>query len=235
MGKTAVIIVAGGSGLRMGSEIPKQFLPLAGRPVLVRTLESFRATLPDADIVVVLPAGEMGRWEAICREYALGGTHRVCPGGENRFQSVKAGLAMVSDAEEVLVQDGVRPLIGGALILRVLETVRRAGTAVPVVEVTDSFRRLDGQGGSAVVDRGTLRAVQTPQGFRGELLRRAYEQPWCAAFTDDASVVERAGVRITLCEGERNNIKITEPFDLTIAEAWLGKVGGCSPKAVKDK
>ena len=226
MGKTAVIIVAGGSGTRMGAEIPKQFLPLAGRPVLVRTFERFRTTLPGADIVVVLPAGEMARWEAICREYALGGTHRVCPGGENRFRSVKAGLTMVPDAEEVLVQDGVRPLVSGTLIRRVLETVRRTGTAVPVTEPVDSFRRVDAEGRSEVVDRASLRAVQTPQGFRGELLRRAYEQPWCAAFTDDATVVEHAGGGITLCEGERSNIKITEPFDLKIAEAWLGRSDG---------
>ena len=223
MGKTAVIIVAGGSGTRMGSEIPKQFLPLAGQPVLVRTLERFQATLPEADIVVVLPAGEMARWEAICREYALEGTHHICPGGRNRFLSVKAGLAMVPNAEEILVQDGVRPLVSGTLIHRILETMRRTGTAIPVVEPVDSFRRVNAEGKSEVLDRASLRAVQTPQGFRGELLRRAYEQPWCAAFTDDATVVEHTGVEITLCEGERSNIKITEPFDLKIAEAWLEK------------
>ncbi len=223
MEKTAVIIVAGGSGTRMGSEVPKQFLPLAGRPVLVHTLERFLATLPRADVVVVLPAGETARWEAICREYALEGTHRVCPGGENRFLSVKAGLAMVPDADFVLVQDGVRPLASGELIRRVLDTARRTGAAVPVAEPADSFRRVDAEGVSAAVDRSSLRSVQTPQGFRGELLRQAYRQPWCAAFTDDATVVERAGGRIVLCEGERSNIKITTPFDMVVAGAWIGR------------
>ena len=223
MGKTAVIIVAGGAGTRMGSEIPKQFLPLAGRPILVRTLERFRTTLPGADIVVVLPAGEMDRWKTICRDYLLEGTHRVCPGGENRFQSVRSGLAMVPDAEEILVQDGVRPLVSKRLILRVLDTVRKSGTAIPVVEPVDSFRRVETEGRSEVVDRARLRAVQTPQGFRGELMRRAYAQSWRPVFTDDATVVECAGETVVLCEGERSNIKITEPFDLAIAEAWIDR------------
>ncbi len=217
---TVILIVAAGSGLRMGSEIPKQFLPLGGKPVLAHTVGRFAAAQPGARIVVVLPADGFSHWEQETRKWLPGIRFEVCRGGENRFASVRAGLAVAGPCDQVLIHDGVRPLASEGLIIRVLECVAAYGSAVPVVEPVDSFRSIDATG-SAPIERSTLRAVQTPQGFTYETIAEAYALPYHPGFTDDASVVEASGRRVTLCEGERLNIKITTPEDLAVAEALI--------------
>lgn len=223
MDNLAVIIVAGGSGARMDSPTPKQFLPLGGegKPVLVHTLERFVAAAPAARIVVALPQDEIARWEQICDRYGLGATHTVCAGGETRFHSVRNALAVVADARLVAVHDGVRPLVSAELIGRVFEAARQHGAAIPVVEPVDSLRLLDDAGGSAACDRRRIRAVQTPQAFRREIIVAAYKTVYDPRFTDDASVVESAGTPVVLCAGDAANIKITAPTDLAVAQALL--------------
>ncbi len=221
----SVIIVAGGSGTRMGGDIPKQFLPLAGKPILVHTVERFAGALPSAQIITVLPASQMERWRAMAAQWGLAGRITLCEGGENRFSSVKRGLALVDGrCRIVAVHDGVRPLVSRRTIAESIDAARREGAAIPVVAAVDSFREVTA-GGSHPVDRERLRAVQTPQVFRADLLRRAYGAEFDPAFTDDASVVERLGVRVALVEGDRANVKITTPVDLAVAGALLAAAG----------
>lgn len=224
MENVSVIIVAGGSGSRMGADIPKQFLKLNGTPILAITLRRFLDALPGCSITVVLPEAEIPRWKAICAKEGLEGTHMVCAGGNTRFASVLNGLATAGDCDYIAVHDGVRPLVSPDMIRRCISTAATYGTAIPAVRPVDSFRRLtEDDGGSHPIDRERLRAIQTPQVFRADLLLKAYSQPYRHEFTDDASVVEAYGTRITLCEGERSNIKITTPEDLCIAEALLSR------------
>lgn len=220
MAKTGVIIVAGGSGTRMGSEEPKQFIAIAGKEILVRTLEKFLCALPGADIVVVLPAGEFPRWDSIVRRHGLEGTHRCCAGGRNRYLSVKNGLGALGKCDYIAVHDGVRPLLSEEMIKRCVESAECNRTAVPVVEPVDSFRLIL-NGKADIIDRAQLRAVQTPQVFRADILREAYDAEYSVSFTDDASVVERYGVQLSFCRGEHGNIKITRPGDLIYAEAVI--------------
>ncbi len=231
MTNISVIIVAGGSGTRMGAAVPKQFLPLEEEEtILEATLRRFLAALPDSEIVVVLPAAETERWREICRQRGISETHRLCSGGATRFESVRNGIAALGPCDYIAVHDGVRPLVTERLIHTCVATAERYGTAVPAIRPADSFRRVDATTGkSRPVDRETLRAVQTPQVFRADLLRRAYKADYRPEFTDDASVVEANGEQVTLCEGERTNIKITSPADLLIARilrhAGTGKDG----------
>ncbi|HJE09021.1 MAG TPA: 2-C-methyl-D-erythritol 4-phosphate cytidylyltransferase [Tidjanibacter sp.] len=219
MTNISVIIVAGGSGTRMGAAVPKQFLPLEEEEtILEATLRRFLAALPDSEIVVVLPAAETERWREICRQRGISETHRLCSGGATRFESVRNGIAALGPCDYIAVHDGVRPLVTERLIHTCVATAERYGTAVPAIRPADSFRKVDATTGkSRPVDRETLRAVQTPQVFRADLLRRAYKADYRPEFTDDASVVEANGEQVTLCEGERTNIKITSPADLLIA------------------
>lgn len=221
--RIGVIIVAGGSGTRMGAAVPKQFMELCGEPVLVRTLRTFIENIPSAEIVVVLPESGQERWKDICRKYGLEDTHTCCTGGETRFGSVKNALEHLPGCDVVLVHDGVRPLVPAGVIKEVIGTAVKNGTAVPVVKPVDSFRLLDGCGGSEHFDREKLGAVQTPQGFAYGLLKKAYGLPFDEKFTDDASVVEKAGGKIVLCDGSPENIKITSPADLLVAETFLKK------------
>ncbi len=224
MAKTGVIVVAGGSGVRMGSETPKQFLKIVGKEILVRTVEKFLAALPGCDLVVVLPHGEQARWQALADRYGL--ECKVCEGGDTRFLSVKRGLACIDkDCDIVAVQDGVRPLLSQKMILDTVAVAREYGSAVPVVEVTDTIRMID-KGGAQTVDRTLLRAVQTPQVFAADMLRKAYRRRYSKSFTDDASVVERDGNAVVFSEGEERNIKITTPFDLIVAEAVIADEEG---------
>lgn len=217
---TGVIIVAGGSGHRMGSSIPKQFLFLGNRPVLAHTIDAFARALPRAALVVVLPEEHIAYWRDLSARFDVA-RHRVVAGGRERFDSVRNGLgALPSETELIAVQDGVRPLVSRELIGRMFEAAERYGAAIPVVAPVDSFRRVEGEG-SAIVDRSTLRIVQTPQVFRGELLRDAYRVDYRPEFTDDASVVEASGCPIHLCEGERANLKITTREDLALAAALI--------------
>lgn len=215
-----VIIVAGGKGLRMGTDIPKQFLPVGGRPVLMRTLERFRAYSPALSIILVLPESQQDYWRQLCREYHFDVEYQMANGGETRFHSVQNGLSLIpDDAEGVVgVHDGVRPFPAIEVIANCFETARTRKAVVPVVPVVETLRHVS----EGTKPRGDYRLVQTPQTFDIQLLKAANRQPYCDAFTDDASVVESYGHAITLVEGNRENIKITTPFDLTIAEAMIG-------------
>lgn len=222
MAKYGVIIVAGGSGSRMQSALPKQFLMLGGLPVVARTINTFAEALPSADIVVVLPEAHISLWRNLEARFDVA-PHRCVAGGSERFYSVKCGIeALGSDVEYIAVHDGVRALVSKRLIIRTLLDAEKSGATIPVIEVADSFRRVDGVE-SHIVPRSELRAVQTPQIFSAELLRRAYEQPFDSSFTDDASVVEAMGHRISLVDGERSNLKLTTPEDLEWAEYYLSK------------
>lgn len=220
MAKRGVIIVAGGSGKRMQSALPKQFIMLGSLPVVAHTINTFSEALPGAEIVVVLPEEHIPLWRNLAARFDVA-VHRCIAGGKERFHSVKNGLdALSSEVEFVAVHDGVRALASKKMILRVQLAAEETGAAIPVTEVVDSYRRVDGTE-SYIVPRSELRIVQTPQTFSASLLRRAYEQPFSESFTDDASVVEALGAKITLVEGERRNIKLTTPEDMLIAERLL--------------
>ena len=219
-----VIIVAGGSGSRMGGTLPKQFAFVGGEPILVRTINSFATAIPSAKIIVVLPATQIDFWRNLSARFRVA-RHSVVEGGKERFYSVLNGITAMSDAVDLIaVHDGVRPFASKKLILRAVECATQHGSAIPVVMPVDSLRVASEDGSSAPIDRSTLRAVQTPQIFDAATLRAAYDTPFSPAFTDDASVVEHMGERVSLCEGERFNIKITTPEDMVMAEAiaeWL--------------
>ncbi len=237
-----IIIVAGGKGLRMGGDIPKQFLPIGGKPILMRTLERFRAYSETLQIILVLPKDQHDYWFQLCKEYhfplpstgeAGKGPYLMTDGGETRFHSVQHGLALIpDDAQGVVgVHDGVRPFPSIEVIRNCYETARTAKAVIPVIPVVETLRVIDPIGtigtiGTIVpthtVPRGDYRLVQTPQTFDIQLLKAANQQPYNDNFTDDASVVESYGHPITLVEGNRENIKITTPYDLKIAEVLIG-------------
>lgn len=214
--------MAGGRGSRMQSALPKQFLMLGGMPILARTINSCSEALPNAELVVVLPKEHIDYWRNLAARFDVA-VHRVVEGGSERFYSVKQGLAALSDeVEYVAVHDGVRALATKRLILRTMLAVEEHDAVVPVIDVMDSYRRITDTG-SAIIDRAKLRIVQTPQAFRAAVIRKAYNVDFSASFTDDASVVEASGVGITLVEGERSNIKLTTPDDISWAEWQLAK------------
>lgn len=217
-----VIIVAGGKGLRMGSDIPKQFLPIGGKPVLMRTIERFREYAADLQIILVLPEAQQAYWQELCGKYDFKVKYQLANGGQTRFHSVQNGLALVpDDAEGVVgVHDGVRPFPSIEVIKNCYETARTAKAVIPVIPVVETVRHLEGVS-SVTVPRGDYRLVQTPQTFDIQLLKAANRQPYNDGFTDDASVVESYGHAITLVEGNRENIKITTPYDLKIAEVLI--------------
>ena len=238
-----VIIVAGGKGLRMGSDIPKQFLPIGGKPVLMRTLERFREYDTDLQIILVLPEAQQAYWHQLCEEYHFDVAYTLANGGQTRFHSVQNGLAKVpDDAEGVVgVHDGVRPFPSIEVIRNCYETARTAKAVIPVIPVVETLRHISSNGQtrtdtdkkeslspevrckkeSRTVPRDEYRLVQTPQTFDIQLLKAANRQPYNDGFTDDASVVESYGHQITLVEGNRENIKITTPYDLKIAEVLI--------------
>lgn len=220
--KEFVIIVAGGKGLRMGSDIPKQFLPIGGKPVLMRTLERFREYSANLQIILVLPKAQQDYWQKLCKEYEFGVKYQLADGGETRFHSVQNGLALIpNDAEGVVgVHDGVRPFPSIDVIRRCYETAQSQKAVVPVIPVVETVRHLENEK-SVTVPRDEFCLVQTPQTFDIQLLKAANRQPYNDGFTDDASVVESYGHPIFLVEGNRENIKITTPFDLKIAETLI--------------
>ena len=245
MTENYIIIVAGGKGLRMGSDIPKQFLPIGGKPVLMRTIERFREAMADVSIILVLPKAQQDYWRELCQQYAFPlpaqeseeGFYRLADGGETRFHSVQNGLALIpDDAEGVVgIHDGVRPFPAIDVIRNCYETARTAKAVIPVIPVVETLRHLTAPDSSRstlhtslTVPRSDYRLVQTPQCFDIQLLKAANRQPYSDAFTDDASVVESYGQPVTLVEGNRENIKITTPFDLDFAEFLLTseKAGG---------
>lgn len=222
--KKYVIIVAGGKGLRMGGEVPKQFLPVKGRPVLMRTLDAFYAYDASVQLILVLPLAQKDYWMSLCASCHFDVPYRLAEGGETRFHSVANGLSLVPDDEDCLVavHDGVRPFVSKSVIDTCFRMAEKTYAVVPVIPVVETVRRLDGTDGqSRTVNRADYRLVQTPQTFDGRLLKKAYAQPYRETFTDDASVVEALGSPVTLVEGNRENIKLTTPFDLKIAEALL--------------
>ena len=218
-----IIIVAGGKGLRMGSDVPKQFLPIGGKPVLMRTLERFRQYSTTLQIILVLPKAQQDYWQKLCKEYAFDIDYQLADGGETRFHSVQNGLAKIPDNAQgvVGVHDGVRPFPSIDVIRNCYETAREKKAVIPVIPVVETVRHLKGDT-SVTVSRNDYRLVQTPQTFDIQLLKEANRQPYNEGFTDDASVVEAFGFNITLVEGNRENIKITTPYDLKIAEVLIG-------------
>ena len=225
-----VIIVAGGKGLRMGSDIPKQFLPIGGKPVLMRTLERFRQYSPTLQIILVLPKAQQDYWRKLCEEYNFAVDYQLADGGETRFHSVQHGLALIpDDAEGVVgVHDGVRPFPSVEIIRNCYETARTKKAVIPVIPVVETVRKITQRepsllcnSTSVTVPRDEYRLVQTPQCFDIQLLKAANGQPYNDGFTDDASIVESYGHAITLVEGNRENIKITTPYDIVVAEAII--------------
>lgn len=218
--KHTALIVAGGKGLRMGSELPKQFLPIGGKPVLMHTLEAFHRFDSAIDLILVLPEEQQGYWKQLCEKHRFTIRHLIANGGETRFHSVRNGLALVSGGGLVGVHDGVRPFVSQEVIRRCYDRAATDKAVIPVVDVVDTVRQVT-ESGSRTVNRDDYKLVQTPQVFDADLLRRAYAQDFKPFFTDDASVVEAMGVPVDLVEGNRENIKITTPFDLKIATALV--------------
>ena len=223
-----IIIVAGGKGLRMGGEVPKQFLPVGGIPVLMRTLIRFREYSPTLNIILVLPYAQQDYWRSLCQQHqfplpSLGagvGSYQLADGGKTRFHSVQNGLALIpDDAEGVVgVHDGVRPFVSVDVIRRCYEAARTQKAVIPVTPVVETLRHIPSQKN---VLRSDYCLVQTPQCFDIQLLKAANRQPYSEAFTDDASVVEAHGHPVAMVDGNRENIKITTPFDLQIAEVLI--------------
>lgn len=230
--KKYVLIVAGGKGLRMGGELPKQFIPMRGKPILMHTLDAFHRWDAEAGLVLVLPEDHQAYWRMLCKELGCPVPHRVVNGGETRFHSVRNGLAFISKEVEKLpeganrvlvgVHDGVRPFVTPDVIRECFFQADQSGAAIPVIPVVDSLREFTGSG-SRPVDRSRYLAVQTPQVFNYEWLRKAYDRSYSPLFTDDASVVETVGYPVVTVSGNRENIKITTPFDLLVAEALFNR------------
>jgi 2-C-methyl-D-erythritol 4-phosphate cytidylyltransferase len=221
MSKKAVIIVAGGTGTRMQLNTAKQFLPLAEKPVLLHTFEAFRLYDPDMQFVLVLFKGLHGEWNKIVRDYGFAIKHTIVDGGDERFHSVKNGLAALDkDIELVAIHDAVRPFVSVETITRCFEAAEKNGSAIPAVPVVDTIRRVVDRH-SQTIPRKELVAIQTPQCFQTDIIKKAYETNYQDLFTDDASVVENMGEEISIVEGNRRNLKITTREDLLIAHAFL--------------
>lgn len=217
----AVIIVAGGKGRRMGGDVPKQFIPIEGRPVLMRTIDRFREFDSNMQIVLVLPHNQQNYWHKLCEQYSFDEENSLSltDGGDERFHSVRNGLLMISsDTELVGIHDGVRPFVSLSVIKACYEEAGRSGAAIPVIPIAETLRHKYGKETSITVPRSDYCLVQTPQVFQADLLREAYEQPFRDTFTDDASVVEALGHNVTFVDGNRENIKLTTPFDLRVAQ-----------------
>lgn len=218
--KRHAVIVAGGQGVRMGAPVPKQFLEIGGKPILRHTIERFLEFDPSIEIVLVLPKDQRDYWRDYCRRSSFLERYSMVSGGITRFHSVRNALEYVGDGGLVAVHDGVRPLLSTRLIAGLFDAAQVHGAAIPVVPVSDSVRRREGED-SKPVSRDGLVMVQTPQVFRTDMLKEAYGQPFSPSFTDDASVVEASGHKIFLVPGERSNIKVTVPDDLKLAEMFL--------------
>ncbi|MFI3249198.1 MAG: 2-C-methyl-D-erythritol 4-phosphate cytidylyltransferase [Rikenellaceae bacterium] len=219
--KIGIVIVAGGSGTRIGGTKPKQFQIIGQRPILAYTIDLFSRALPTAEIVVVLAKDMIEYWQNLAARFDVA-KHKTVIGGAERFDSVKCGVIALSDDVEIIgVHDGARPFCSVELVKRCLHCALSSGSAIPVVNVSDSLREVCSDGGSKAIDRSSIRAVQTPQMFDAITLRRAYNQPYKSTFTDDASLVEGIGEKVWLCDGESQNIKITTREDLILAQRIL--------------
>lgn len=218
--RTFVIILAGGKGSRMENEIPKQFIPILGKPVIMHTIEKFHSFENKLEIIVVLPEVHIDLWKEMCNEFKFDVEHSIARGGNERFHSVKNALALVPDDSLVMIHDGVRPLVSHQSIDRVLQKAAEAGNAIPYIDINESIRKV-GKSKSKSVKRSKYKIIQTPQAFKSDLIKLAYEQDYNDFFTDDASVLEATGVEIQMVLGNTKNIKITRPIDLIITERLL--------------
>lgn len=216
--KKYVIIVAGGKGLRMGSELPKQFIPINGKPVLMHTIDKFISSIEGINIILVIPQSHNSYWKELCIKYNFNIDHTVIFGGETRFHSVQNGLKACDEKDAIVaIHDGVRPLVSKDVIVSMFKRAENVSAVIPTIAVHETVRQLHSDGNSTTVPREEYVLVQTPQIFTSELIHRAYLQPFNPHFTDDASVVESLGERVTLIEGNRENIKLTTPLDLKLA------------------
>lgn len=216
----SVIIVAGGSGKRMGSVVPKQFLELNGRPVLMWTMEKFYDYDPKISMILVLPLDQVSYWNRLCIQYDFHIKHELAFGGESRFHSVKSGFQLVEKGSITAIHDGVRPLVSLHTIARGFSEAEKNGNAIPFVNLNESVRKLKKKKSKAL-NRETIKIIQTPQIFNYEQLKSAYNQEYHNSFTDDATTVEKSGYRINLIEGNIENIKLTTPFDMKMAGMYL--------------
>jgi 2-C-methyl-D-erythritol 4-phosphate cytidylyltransferase len=214
------VIVAGGIGKRIGAEIPKQFLELGGKPVLMHTIERFKSFNDAIEIITVLPENQLRFWVDLQKNHSFSIPHTLVKGGCNRFLSVRNGLKFVNSPGLVAIHDGVRPFVSIDTIKRCFDTAEKLGNAIPVISPTESLRLITEQG-SIPINRQNVKQIQTPQVFSAQLIKNAYMQDYCQDFTDDATVLEKTGVKINLIEGNRENIKITNPEDLLISTALL--------------
>ena len=228
--KKYLVVTAGGSGTRMGSALPKQFLELRGKPILRLTIERFLEACPDVQVITVLPSSHMGTWREYCVRESFLCPQRLVAGGFTRFHSVQNALEQVPDGAVVAVHDGVRPFLSARRIGELFNLAREHPAVVPVMPVTDTLKVLEKKADGTlslvpeVVDRSRIYGAQTPQIFHSELLKKAYTQGFDTLFTDDASVAQKYGIPLTFVEGERLNIKITTPEDLVLAQAILSQL-----------
>lgn len=221
--KNYVIIVAGGIGTRMKSDVPKQFLQLQGKPLLMHTINSFVKSIPDIHIIVVLSSAYQKDWEELCIKHNFSVPHQLIKGGETRFHSVKNGLALVPENVVVGIHDAARPFVSRSTIINTYTTAAEKGNATPAIPLTESIREITGSANKAV-SRDNYRIIQTPQCFVSSRIKKAFLQAYNPSFTDDASVLEADGEQINLVEGNRENIKITTPFDFAIAQQLINSI-----------
>lgn len=220
--KKYVIIVAGGKGIRMSADLPKQFLKLGDKPILMHTILRFAEYDPTMKIIVVLPQDQQDFWKELCRQYDFMVPHKIANGGDTRFQSVKNGLAFIRETGLVGIHDGVRPFVTSEVIDRCYKTAEATGAVIPVIDILETVREVLPEG-SRSVNRNSYKVVQTPQVFQNDLLLRAYNQLYREEYTDDATVVESCDIKVTLVEGNRENIKITTPLDMMLGEVIIQK------------
>lgn len=215
------LVVAGGSGSRMKQQTPKQFLPVGGKPILIHTIQQFYNYNPDICMIVVLPENEMETWQNLQSQYGFELPHQLVAGGDTRFQSVKNGLSIIDTEGVVAIHDGVRPFVSTEIIRLSFEIARQKGSAITTVDLKDSIRTVSETGESVALDRKKYKLVQTPQTFQVKDIKRAYQTEESSDLTDDASVAEKAGFKVTLINGSYENIKITTPEDLLMADVLL--------------
>lgn len=220
MSSRVALIVAGGSGLRMGNTVPKQFIPLNGLPILMRTLNAFYSLSPKPEIILVLPEQEQNRWTDLCQEYSYEVPHTIVNGGKTRFQSVKNGLDVLKNEGLVAIHDGVRPFITTSLIEQCYTVAQQKGNAIPAIKPHESVR-IGTIENNKIENRDMCWLIQTPQVFHVNEIKKYYNTGWQPHFTDDASVAEFNGAKINIVEGDRENIKITTPLDLMWANAFI--------------